>query len=80
MGCAGPGSEAAKGLRRAMDSARRIFPCFGAIDPEADRRLGDALANNGLTEVRSLRREAHDLDESCLLHGERYCFSKGEIL
>jgi len=52
-----------------------FFPCFGAIDSEADRRLGDALAQNGLTEVRSLRREIHDPDPSCLLHGEGYCFS-----
>jgi protein-L-isoaspartate(D-aspartate) O-methyltransferase len=51
------------------------FPCFGAVDPEASRRLADALATNGLTGVRSLRREAHSPDESCLLHGERYCFS-----
>ncbi len=52
------------------------FPCFGGVDLEADRRLGDALANNGLIEARTLRREAHTPDESCLLHGEGYCFSK----
>jgi protein-L-isoaspartate(D-aspartate) O-methyltransferase len=52
------------------------FPCFGAIDREADRRLGDALARNGLTDVRSLRRAAHSPDESCLLHGDGYCFSR----
>jgi protein-L-isoaspartate(D-aspartate) O-methyltransferase len=52
------------------------FPCFGAIDREADRRLGDALAKNGLTDVRSLRRATHSPDESCLLHGDGYCFSR----
>lgn len=52
-----------------------FYPCFGAVDAEADRRLGDALAANGLREVRSLRRELHDADSSCLLHGEGYCFS-----
>ncbi len=56
------------------------FPCFGAIDREADRRLGDALAKNGLTEVGSLRREAHSPDDLCLLHGEGYCFSKRLVL
>ena len=64
-------------------SARSIgqagfFPCFGAIDAEADRRLGDALAKNRLADVRSLRREAHDREPSCLLHGEGYCFSNIE--
>jgi protein-L-isoaspartate(D-aspartate) O-methyltransferase len=57
-----------------------FFPCFGAIDREADRRLGDALAGNGLTEVRALRREAHSPDDLCLLHGEGYCFSKRPVL
>jgi len=52
-----------------------FFPCFGAIDREADRRLGDALARTGLTDSRSLLREEHTSDESCLLHGDRYCFS-----
>lgn len=56
-----------------------FFPCFGAVDPEADRRLGDALAKNGLTDIRSLRRETHNPDSSCLLHGEGYCFSTIEI-
>jgi len=53
-----------------------FFPCFGAIDREADRRLGDALARFTLPDARSLRREEHRPDESCLLHGNGYCFSK----
>jgi protein-L-isoaspartate(D-aspartate) O-methyltransferase len=53
-----------------------FYPCFGAIDGEADRRLGNALAANGLTNAHSLRRESHARDESCLLHGEGYCFSR----
>ena len=52
------------------------YPCFGAIDREADRRLGEALVKSGLTDVRSLRVEGHDSEESCVLHGNGYCFSK----
>jgi protein-L-isoaspartate(D-aspartate) O-methyltransferase len=55
-----------------------FYPCFGAIDAEADRLLGEALASNGLTDVHSLRREPHARDESCLLHGVGYCFSRIE--
>ena len=55
-----------------------FYPCLGAIDAEADRRLGDALASNGLTDVHSLRREPHARDDSCLLHGVGYCFSRIE--
>jgi protein-L-isoaspartate(D-aspartate) O-methyltransferase len=52
-----------------------VYPCFGAVDAEADRRLADAFAQNRLTEMLSLRREQHERDQSCLLHGEGYCFS-----
>jgi protein-L-isoaspartate(D-aspartate) O-methyltransferase len=52
-----------------------IFPCLGAIDSDADRLLGEALKQNGLNGIRSLRREVHDPEPSCLLHGEGYCFS-----
>lgn len=55
-----------------------FYPCFGAVDSEADRRLGDALSANVLTDVHSLRREPHASDESCLLHGAGYCFSRIE--
>jgi len=53
-----------------------FYPCFGAVNSEADRLLGDALAQNGLTEARALRREAHLREASCLLHGAGYCFSR----
>jgi protein-L-isoaspartate(D-aspartate) O-methyltransferase len=52
-----------------------FYPCFGAVDAEADRRLAEAFAQNGLTAVHSLRREPHEREASCLLHGEGYCFS-----
>jgi hypothetical protein len=39
-----------------------IFPCFGAIDAEADRLVGKALAEGGFAGVRSLRRDAHVAD------------------
>jgi protein-L-isoaspartate(D-aspartate) O-methyltransferase len=53
-----------------------FFPCFGAIDGEADRRLSDTFARGGLIDSRSLRREKHCAEESCLLHGDGYCFSR----
>jgi len=56
-----------------------FYPCFGAVDAEADRRLGEAFAQNGLTEVHSLRGESHGRDASCLLHGEGYCFSTNSV-
>jgi len=55
------------------------FPCFGAADLKADQLLSETLAKNGLTDAHSLRREEHRANESCLLHGEGYCFSKEDL-
>jgi hypothetical protein len=30
----------------------------------------------GLAGTRSFRRDSHDADSTCLLHGNGYCFSK----
>jgi protein-L-isoaspartate(D-aspartate) O-methyltransferase len=57
-------------------SAAGIYPCEGAIDAEAERRLGEALDRGGYDQVRCLRRETHDKEESCWLHGVGYCFSR----
>jgi hypothetical protein len=40
-----------------------------------NRRLTDALATNGLTDVGSLRREPHTREGSCLLHSDSYFLS-----
>jgi hypothetical protein len=55
-----------------------MFPCFSAIDsdPEVDRILGEALRSGAIAQANSLRREPRDLDASCLLHVEQYCFCK----
>jgi protein-L-isoaspartate(D-aspartate) O-methyltransferase len=54
-----------------------MFPCLGALDPQADRLLEQAW-QTPLTDVRSLRREAHEKVSSCWLHGVGYCFSKDD--
>jgi protein-L-isoaspartate(D-aspartate) O-methyltransferase len=53
-----------------------IFPCIGALDSKADRLLARAMATGEWGLVRSLRREPHEGDSSCWLHGHGYCFSK----
>jgi len=54
-----------------------IFPCLGALDGEADRLLEQAF-QTPVSEVRSLRRDAHEKASSCWLHGAGYCFSKDD--
>jgi protein-L-isoaspartate(D-aspartate) O-methyltransferase len=52
-----------------------IYRCEGAVDPEAERLLTQALNGGGHERVRSFRSEFHQPDESCWLHGSGYCFS-----
>lgn len=48
----------------------------GARDSEISRRLGSALARDWGRAVRSLRREHHEKDRTCWLHGEGWCLSR----
>lgn len=57
-----------------------IFHCTGGrIDGEAEAitcAMGDAA---GQRAMKSLRRDAHDAEESCWLHGDGWCLSKREL-
>jgi len=53
-----------------------IFPCLGAVDPEADQHLAEALASGAdVNAVRSLRRDAHQREPDCWLHSIGFCLS-----
>ena len=61
------------GLEARFVSPVGIYPCIGARDDEPPLR---AAYNAGRTDqVRSLRREPHDLHPSCWLHAPAYCLS-----
>jgi protein-L-isoaspartate(D-aspartate) O-methyltransferase len=47
----------------------------GARDPATSHRLAAALRRDHGTAVRSLRRDSHQEDETCWLHGEGWCLS-----
>jgi len=57
-----------------------IFPCAGARNDAEAEALGRALGDPaGQRAVKSLRRDRHDADESCWLHGDGWCLSKREL-
>jgi protein-L-isoaspartate(D-aspartate) O-methyltransferase len=64
-----------RGYAAAFISPVGIYPCAGAIDAEAERRLGKALDKGGYDQVHLLRRDIHQEEQSCWLHGVGYCFS-----
>jgi protein-L-isoaspartate(D-aspartate) O-methyltransferase len=54
----------------------QIFPCLGAVDAEADRRLADAFGRGvDAGRLYLFRRERHPQGPACWLHGEGYCMT-----
>jgi protein-L-isoaspartate(D-aspartate) O-methyltransferase len=54
-----------------------FYPCIGARTPEGEAALRQALGDTaGQQGLRCLRRDPHDKDESCWLHGDGWCLSK----
>jgi protein-L-isoaspartate(D-aspartate) O-methyltransferase len=52
-----------------------IFPCIGAIERDADKRAAASLERIDYDSISLLRRDLHDQDNSCWLHGDGFCFS-----
>lgn len=62
-------------FRAAAISRVGIYPCAGAREPKAARRLRRALEQGGQRFVRALRLDAHEECPTCWLHGEGHCLS-----
>ena len=57
-----------------------FYPCAGARNEADEAALGRALDDRlGQSALRSLRRDPHDADDSCWLHGEGWCLSRHEL-
>lgn len=69
-----------KGFPASFVSGVRIFPCVGGRDAELNQRLKEAFKREDSKSVQSLRRDSHDLDDTCWLHGENFCLSKLPIV
>lgn len=55
-----------------------FYPCIGARTPEGEAALRQALGDGvGQQALRCLRRDPHARDDSCWLHGDGWCLSKG---
>ena len=57
-----------------------FYPCAGARNEADEAALGRALDDRlGQAALRSLRRDPHDADDSCWLHGQGWCLSRHEL-
>lgn len=52
-----------------------IYSAIGARDPALEPVLGKALATGALMKVKSVRRDQHAPQESCVVHGPAVCLS-----
>jgi protein-L-isoaspartate(D-aspartate) O-methyltransferase len=52
-----------------------IYSCEGGRDPDLEPALGKAMGNGALMKLASVRREPHERDESCIVHGSTVCLS-----
>ncbi len=57
-----------------------IYSCKGMRDPELEPLLRNALTTQSLLKVKSLRREEHEQEETCLVHGKQVCLSSAEVV
>lgn len=55
-----------------------IYSCVGLRDPQTEQSLVNAMKSGKLLRMKSLRRDAHEPAENCLLHSDDMCFSSEE--
>ena len=56
-----------------------IFSGASMRDPDLEPLMLQALTSGGLLKLKSVRREAHEPSESCVLHGKEVCLSLADL-
>jgi protein-L-isoaspartate(D-aspartate) O-methyltransferase len=72
-------TRAKNGYAAALIGPCGFIPCIGARDTVSEAALSAALAGGGMEEVKSLRREAHEPDDSCWMHCDGFCLSRRDL-
>jgi len=63
----------------AFGSMVAIYPCCGARDPEMNAALQRGFMRWSHGQVRSVRTDAHDVDDTCWAHRAGFCLSMNAI-
>jgi hypothetical protein len=56
-----------------------IFSCTAVRDPQLEPLLKQALTSRALLKLKSVRLDAHEPGETCLVHGSAACLSSAEL-
>jgi protein-L-isoaspartate(D-aspartate) O-methyltransferase len=67
------------GYSAGMVSPVAIFSGGNLRDPELEPLMEKALRSGGLLKLKSVRRDAHESAETCVLHGPEVCLSMAEV-
>jgi len=55
-----------------------IFPCTSVRDPQLEPAIAKAFASRSLFKLKSVRLDAHEPADTCILHGSGVCMSSAE--
>jgi protein-L-isoaspartate(D-aspartate) O-methyltransferase len=56
-----------------------IFSCTNGRDPALEALMAKALTTGALMKIKSVRRDAHEANESCILHAKEVCLSAVDL-
>jgi protein-L-isoaspartate(D-aspartate) O-methyltransferase len=56
-----------------------IYSCVNARDPQMEAPLKKAFSTGALMRMKSVRRDAHEPADTCLLHAPEVCISSAEV-
>jgi protein-L-isoaspartate(D-aspartate) O-methyltransferase len=62
-----------------MVSPVAIFPGGSLRDPALEPKIAQALRSGGLLKLKSVRRDAHEPADTCVLHSSEVCLSTAEL-
>jgi len=65
-----------QGFAAAFVSEVGIYPCYGARDSAFNDKLKEAFKRGDWKTVKTLRRDAHEANDTCWFHAETFCLSK----
>ncbi len=67
------------GFSAAIVSPVAIFPCTSVRDAQVEGQIAKALGSRAFFKLKSVRLDAHEPAEACILHGSNVCVSSAEI-
>ncbi|MGH9761251.1 MAG: protein-L-isoaspartate O-methyltransferase family protein, partial [Blastocatellia bacterium] len=56
-----------------------IYPCLGLRTDTMNQQVRDLLMRGGYSRVQSLRRQAHEREDSCQFHSDEFCLSANPV-